>query len=105
MSIENVIKSIQNNKKIHKLDFSIKTKTEYFTDKLFHVLFDSKTLIKDHIDSLELEFREIYTLACYDDTKHCDDVWDAFLHKMPGLLENFFHTFTGRVKIDTSCRV
>ena len=104
MSIENVIKSIQNNKKIHKLDFSIKTKTEYFTDKLFHVLFDSKTLIKDHIDSLELEFREIYTLACYDDTKHCDDVWDAFLHKMPGLLEKLNLDATACVNFDPACK-
>ena len=81
MSIDNVIQSIQANKKKHRLDFSLKTKTEIFTDDLFYTLFDAKTSIRDNIDNLEAEFTKIYTLACYDETKPCHDVWEKFLNK------------------------
>lgn len=104
MSIDSVIQSIQNNKKKHKLDFSLKTKTEVFTDDLFYTLFDAKTSIKNNIDNLKSQFIEITNLACYDDAKPCNDIWDQFLHKLPDLLEKLNLDAKACVDFDPACR-
>ena len=41
MSLDSIIKKIKSHKKRPNLDFSLKNKSEAFTDKLFHTLFDS----------------------------------------------------------------
>lgn len=104
MSIDKVIQSIQANKKKHRLDFSLKTKTEIFTDDLFYTLFDAKTSIRDNIDNLEAEFTKIYTLACYDETKPCHDVWEKFLNKFPHLLEKLNLDAISCVNFDPACK-
>ena len=64
MSIDHIINSIRNNKKIHHLDFSLKAKTEVFTDDLFYTLFDSNISMKENIDYLSNSFQEITSIAC-----------------------------------------
>ncbi len=87
MTKDSIIKKIISNRATPRLDFSIKHKTERFTDNLFYTLFDAKSCVDTNINQLELDFSEIYTLACFDETKPCDDVWDTFLQKLPTLLE------------------
>ena len=104
MSKDKVIQCIQVNKKKHRLDFSLKTKTETFTDDLFNTLFDAKTSIRDNIDKLEAGFTKIYALACYDETKPCKDVWEVFFNKFPALLEKLNLDAQSCVNFDPACK-
>lgn len=87
MTKDSIIKKIISNRATPRLDFSIKHKTEQFTDDLFYTLFDAESCVETNINKLEVLFSEIYQLACFDDTKPCADVWDSFLQKLPTLLE------------------
>ncbi|OIQ41782.1 MAG: serine acetyltransferase [Bacteroidetes bacterium MedPE-SWsnd-G1] len=87
MTKDSIIEKIISNQATPQLDFSIKHKTEKFTNNLFHTLFDANSCVKTNIDVLESEFSEIYSLACYDESKPCENVWDGFLQKLPSLLE------------------
>ena len=86
MSVDDIIKKITSNRITPRLDFSIKHKTEEFTDNLFHTLFDAKSCVEQNIHKLTLQFAEIYDLACFDKTKPCANIWDNFLQKLPQLL-------------------
>jgi serine O-acetyltransferase len=86
MSLDDIIKKITSNRITPRLDFSIKHKTEEFTNNLFHTLFDAISCVAQNIDKLTLQFAEIYNLACFDTTKPCTDIWDNFLQKLPQLL-------------------
>lgn len=87
MTRDSIIKKIISNQATPLLDFSIKHKTENFTEDLFHTLFDAKSCVETNIDKLEKAFSEIYNLACFDESKPCANVWDAFLQQLPTLLE------------------
>lgn len=87
MTRDSIIKKIISNQATPLLDFSIKHKTENFTEDLFHTLFDAKSCVETNIDKLEKAFTEIYNLACFDESKPCANVWDAFLQQLPTLLE------------------
>lgn len=82
-----IIHQLISNKKNQNLDFSLKTKTESFTNNLFHTLFDSKVSIEASIDQLEKEFIEIFELACFDKTKPCKNTWNSFFESLPTLLQ------------------
>lgn len=87
MTKDSIIKKIISNQATPRLDFSIKHKTEDFTNELFHTLFDAKSCVETNLGSLQNQFSEIYGLACFDETKPCDDIWDSFLQTLPSLLE------------------
>ncbi|RXP60334.1 serine acetyltransferase [Lutibacter sp. HS1-25] len=82
-----IIDQIISNKKNQNLDFSLKTKTENFTNNLFHMLFDSKVSVETAVDQLERDFSEIFELACFDKSRPCNNVWNSFLEKLPVLLK------------------
>ena len=86
MSLDDIIKKITSNRITPRLDFSIKHKTEEFTNNLFHTLFDAKSCVAQNINKLTEQFSEIYNLACYNKEKPCADIWDHFLQKLPQLL-------------------
>jgi serine O-acetyltransferase len=87
MTKDSIIKKIISNQATPRLDFSIKYKTENFTNELFHTLFDANSCVETNINKLEKEFEEIYKLACFDESKPCDNAWDAFLNALPEMLE------------------
>ena len=87
MTKDSIIKKIISDRATPRLDFSIKHKTENFTNNLFHTLFDAKSCVETNIDLLEIEFSELYKLACFDESKPCENVWDSFLQKLPTLLD------------------
>ncbi len=70
------------------LNFSLKYKTEKFTNNLFYTLFDAKACVSENIKKLEEDFQEIYTLACLNEENRCDKIWNLFLSKLPEILEN-----------------
>ncbi len=87
MTKNSIIEKIISNQATPHLDFSLKSKTENFTNELFHTLFDSKSCTEKNIDKLASQFSEIHKLACFDKSKPCADVWHTFLETLPGLLE------------------
>jgi len=87
MSLDSIIKKIQAHKKKPNLDFSLKNKTEIFTDKLFHTLFDANISVDKNIRQLGQDFDEITRIACFDPEVSCEIVWKAFLAKLPEIIE------------------
>lgn len=87
MSIDSIINSIRNNKKTHHLDFSLKAKTETFTNDLFYTLFDSNISIKENIDYLSKSFQEITSIACKMKSFDSEIVWEKFLICLPEVLK------------------
>ncbi len=88
MSLESIIKKIESHKKRPNLDFSLKVKTEIFTDKLFHTLFDANISVEKNIKELGADFDEITTIACFEPGVSCSVIWKAFLNKLPEIIEN-----------------
>ncbi len=87
MSLNSIIKKIQSHKNRPNLDFSLKSKTEIFTDKLFHTLFDANVSVEKNIVQLGKDFDEITSIACFDIEVSCEVVWKAFLAKLPEIIE------------------
>jgi len=87
MPLDTIIKKIQVHKKNSNLDFSLKTKTEVFTDKLFYTLFDANISVSENIKQLGKYFDEITSIACFDPEVSCEIVWKTFLNKLPEIIE------------------
>ncbi|WP_372745422.1 serine O-acetyltransferase [Lutibacter sp.] len=88
MTKETIIQKIIANKNRPHLDFSLKDKTEAFTTNLFHTLFDANACVAKNIEQLEIDFKEIYNLACILNDGKCTEIWSKFLLKLPEILEN-----------------
>ncbi len=87
MSKDSIIQSIRSNKKHYCIDFSLKAKTETFTNDLFYILFDSKISMTENIDSLAKLFSEITSISCKQPEFDCKKVWKKFLVQLPGILK------------------
>jgi len=87
MSIDKIIQSIRNNKQNHLVDFRLKSKTEEFTNDLFHILFDSKISVSENIDSLASSFKEITLMIDNKDDDSTENIWKKFLVGLPDLLK------------------
>ncbi|WP_373058386.1 serine O-acetyltransferase EpsC [Zunongwangia sp. H14] len=86
MNKKSIIEQIQQNKKHPNLKFSIKEKTEEFTQKLFSTLFDVDTAVADNIEELENIFQELADLVCWEPNKPCRDIWQEYLEGLPEIL-------------------
>ena len=87
MSLDFIIKSIQSHKNEPNLNFELKSKTEQFTDQLFHMLFDANVSVAKSIDNLGQLFDEITSIACFSPKNSCKEVWMNFLEKLPSIIE------------------
>ncbi len=87
MSKESIIQSIRKNKQNYQLDFSLKSKTEIFTNDLFSILFDSKISMTENINSLAELFAEITSISCTHPGFNCENIWKRFLVQLPNILE------------------
>jgi len=85
---ESIINKIMSSKNRPSLNFSLKHKTEKFTDSLFQTLFNDNTCVAENIEQLEIDFDEIYKLACVVDVESCGTIWNTFLAELPEILEN-----------------
>ena len=88
MFLDSIIKKIQSHKKSHNLDFSLKTKTETFTDKLFYTLFDANISVAKSIKELGENFDKITSIACSEPGVTCEIIWKSFLNKLPEIIES-----------------
>jgi len=87
MSIDNIIQNIKSNKANYQFDFSLKVKTENFTNDLFYILFDSNISLTENIDALAKTFEEITSISCTHKEFDCNMVWKKFLIRLPDLLK------------------
>lgn len=87
MSQNEVIEQIKAQKKLPNLKFSIKEKTEAFTNNLFYTLFDEETPVEENIVKLGKDFEELADLVCWQPDTPCRDIWQEYLDKLPGILE------------------
>jgi serine O-acetyltransferase len=82
-----IIKKILEQKKLPNLKYSIRTKSEDFTHKLFYTLFDGDTPVEKNIEVLEKDFQELVELVCWEPSKPCNELWNSYLRKLPEILE------------------
>lgn len=68
------------------INYSIRQKTEAFTDLLFHCLFDASTCVENNFDTLEKEFTALAEEVCWDEAKNCTKLWDAYLLQLIDIL-------------------
>ncbi len=87
MSIQRISESIRSNKQVYHLDFSLKQKTEVFTNDLFYILFDTNTTLAENIDSLAASFKEITNVSCKNDHFDYHQAWKKFLICLPEILK------------------
>ncbi|NNK87290.1 MAG: serine acetyltransferase [Flavobacteriaceae bacterium] len=89
MNISNnpVIEKLREHKKNPNLRLKLKERTEYFTNLLFHTLFDSDTELGCNLQELEQVFEEITTLACWEHETPCKTVWQNYVSGLPNILE------------------
>lgn len=82
-----IIQQIKDQKKLPYLKFEIKEKTEEFTKLLFYTLFDSATPVESNIERLEMDFKALAALVCWEPGKSCEEVWNRYLEKLPLILD------------------
>lgn len=87
MDKEVIVAQIKKHKKQPYLDYSLKSKTEKFTDTLFYTLFDINTDVEENLDQLEIQFDELVDLACWETEKPCKKVWQNYVAELPSILE------------------
>jgi serine O-acetyltransferase len=87
MSIQKITESIKANKQIYHLDFSLKQKTEFFTNDLFYILFDTNITMAENIDALAGSFKEITDSSCNHENFDFHQSWKKFLICLPGILK------------------
>lgn len=88
MTKEQIIHTITDLKSHSSINYSIKTKTETFTEKLFYTLFDAKAPLHESIDELELLFKEISKISCKKPEALCNGIWTQFLDRLPTVLDH-----------------
>lgn len=82
-----IIQNIKLLKSDFSTNYSIKTKTEIFTEKLFYTLFDGNALLNESLAELEMLFKEISSIACKKPSELCDSIWDKYIATLPSVLE------------------
>ena len=82
-----IIQNINSLKSDFSTNYSIKTKTETFTEKLFYTLFDGNALLNESLAELEMLFKEISSIACKKPSELCDSIWDKYIATLPSVLE------------------
>ncbi|MBC2840586.1 serine O-acetyltransferase EpsC [Robiginitalea sp. SC105] len=82
-----IVREIEAHKDNPALRFRLKKRTEQFTDLLFLTLFDQETPVSENLDRLEVAFRELVDLACWEKEKPCKEIWASYVGKLPEILE------------------
>ncbi|TRZ45247.1 serine O-acetyltransferase EpsC [Robertkochia solimangrovi] len=85
--MDDLIKNIEQHKKIPNLRFRLKEKAEEFTNKLFYTLFDSETDVRTNMKELREDFEILVDLACWNIERPCIKLWDKYTSRLPDILE------------------
>ena len=87
MDNESIIKKIVAQKQLPNLKFKIKEKTEAFTKNLFYTLFDGDTPVKENLEKLAVDFKELANLVCWEPGRPCKEIWEKYCNSLPHILE------------------
>lgn len=87
MDFEEVVRRIEVHKNNPCLKFRLKQNTEHFTDQLFMCLFDQETAVAPHLNELEIQFKKLIELSCWEPSKSADLLWYSYLEVLPEILE------------------
>lgn len=87
MPDKNIIEKIKEQKRLPNLKYGIREKTTAFTNRLFYTLFDESTPVEENLKGLEIDFRYILDLVCWEPLKPCGEIWEAFCQQLPHVLE------------------
>lgn len=87
MAIDRIIQSIRTNKQNHLVNFRLRSETEAFTNKLFHILFDAETSVKDNMLDLAESFKGIYGAIETCEEEEYASIWKRFLVGLPDILQ------------------
>ncbi len=87
MAIDRIIQSIRTNKRNHLVNFRLREKTEEFTIRLFHILFDGETSVTENIEALAELFKNIYGGIEDFEEEDYASIWKRFLISLPDILE------------------
>ena len=87
MAIDRIIQSIRSNKLNHLVNFGLRSKSEEFTNELFHILFDAETSVSKNMESLAETFKSIYGGIDTCEEKDYISIWKRFLVGLPDILE------------------
>ncbi|WP_340198650.1 serine O-acetyltransferase EpsC [Ascidiimonas sp. W6] len=87
MTTSEIIQNIINQKKNPNVKLRLKEKTEQFANLLFCTLFDVETDVEENMEKLEVSFKELSHLACWDASNQCEKEWDRYVQKLPLILE------------------
>ena len=87
MAIDRIIQSIRTNKQNHLVNFGLRSKTEVFTNELFHILFDAETSVTNNIEALAGLFKDIYGRIETCEEQDYLSIWKRFLVSLPEILK------------------
>lgn len=87
MDYQEIIRQIKARKEVPNLRFTIKEKSEAFTQNLFYTLFDRDTAVEKNLDKLAIDFKELGDLVCWEPGRPCYKIWEEYCAKLPNLLE------------------
>ncbi len=83
---EKIIQDIISQKRLPQLKFKVKEKAETFTKNLFYTLFDEDTAVKENMEKLAFDFKELADLVCWEPGKPCAEIWANYCKLLPGIL-------------------
>lgn len=84
---QRIIKRIETEKDKVSCLYTIKEKTESFTQTLFLTLFDKSINVDEYMNLLELEFKSLADLVCFENNNPCRDKWTEYMELLPELLK------------------
>lgn len=87
MAIDRIIQSIRTNKQNHLVNFKLRSKTEAFTNELFHILFDAETSVSQNMEDLARLFKEIHGGIDSCCEEEYASIWKRFLLGLPDILQ------------------
>lgn len=87
MNRKKILQEIKDQKQLPNLKYIIREKAEAFTNRIFYTLFDQDTPVEENIDGLGKDFQEMVKLVCWEPDQPCSEIWEAYLEKLPEILE------------------
>jgi len=69
------------------ISYKVKTKTRAFTSLLFECLFDKDVNLEQSLKKLEVLFKELVEIVCWDKAKKCDKIWNDYVSDFPRILD------------------
>ncbi|MFD2518768.1 serine O-acetyltransferase EpsC [Salinimicrobium flavum] len=86
MEQKKVIEEIISQKRLPHLRLKIKERAEAFTESLFYTLFDEDTPVKENLEKLSFDFKELADLVCWEPHKPCEEIWQDYCKMLPDIL-------------------